>query len=88
MKLTSKDKEYLKKCGYLDDDMNQIERATLSKYTTYEIDDRKASRLEVLSMLDIEDYLSGIARSAFHWSAARKTKDGKVIYFNSSKLFK
>lgn len=88
MKLTSEDKEYLKKCGYLDEDMEQIETATLSKYTYYKIDDKRASLKEVLSVLDRKEYLTGIARSAFHWSAARKTKDGKVIYFNSSKLFK
>lgn len=88
MKLTDKDKETLRRYGYPDEDFKQIELATLAKYTTYEIDDKKSSLMQVLSVLDREDFLSGIARSAFHWSAARETKDGKIVYFNSSKLFK
>ena len=88
MKLNDKDKAYLREIGYLDEDMKQIERATLAKYTSYEIDDKEASMMDVLAVLDRETYLSGIARSAFHWSAVRRTKDDKVVYFNSSKLFK
>lgn len=35
-----------------------------------------------------ETYLSGIVRSAFHWSVVRETEDGRRVYFDSSNLFK
>lgn len=36
-----------------------------------------------------EVYLSGISRSAFHWSSVRETKtEGMSVYFDSSKLFR
>lgn len=88
MKLTSKDKEILIGFGYEEKDLDQIEMATLSKYTSYKLDNKKISLKTVLELLDREAYLSGIGRSAFHWSSARETKDGRVIYFDSSKLFK
>jgi hypothetical protein len=84
MKLTKKDKEILREIGYLDEDMEQIERATTK--TTYELDDKKVYLKEVLKILSREDYLNGIGRSAFHRTTS-KTNNGKTIYFNSSKLF-
>jgi protein associated with RNAse G/E len=83
MKLTDKDKSFLKECGYLDEDMNQIERAL--KKTIYELD-KKISINEALKILGRKEFLTGISRSAFHYSAVR-TKNEKVIYFNSIKLF-
>lgn len=88
MKLTSEDKNILRGFGYPEDDFEQIEKATLSKYTTYEINDKKVSLSEVLKVLDRIEYLSGISRSAFHWSSVRDGKNGEIVYFNSSKLFK
>lgn len=88
MKLTASDKEILKEFGYPAEDMGQIERATLKKYTTYKIDDKKATLEEILAILNREEYLSGIGRSAFHWSAVRETENGKLVYFDSSRLFK
>lgn len=88
MKLTDEDKKILKEWGCPDEDLDQIELATSKKHTTYEIDNRKATLEEVLEAMDKKEYLSGIVRSAFHWSACRETKDGRTVYFNSSKLFK
>jgi hypothetical protein len=85
MKLTSEDKKILKNWGYKSSDFKQIERAT-SK-TEYELDDERMSLTEVLQVLDRKTYLSGIARSAFHWSACRENEKGQTVYFNSSKLF-
>ena len=39
-------------------------------------------------ILGDKPFLSGICRSAFHWSAVRQKDDGTIIYFDSSPLFK
>lgn len=75
MKLTNKDKKYLRKCGYLDEDMQQIERAT--RKTVYSINhtslssvfnkNDKISCQEAIELLGRETFLDGIARSAFHF---------------------
>lgn len=87
MKLSESDKNYFKKCGYLDQDIPQIEKAI--EVMQYEDEnDKKVSRKYVLDNMDRETWLSGIGRAAFHWSAARETKDGKTIFFDARKLFK
>lgn len=85
MKLTTEDKKYLKTNGYLDKDMAQIEDA-IGK-TIYEINDIRVSASEACEILGREKFLSGIGRSAFHWSAARDTGDGATVYFDSRRLF-
>ena len=85
MKLNKEDKQLLKDWGYPEDDFRQIEEATTK--TKYELGDEKISRTKVIEILGRELYLSGIARSAFHWSAYRTNENGQGIYFNSSKLF-
>lgn len=87
MKLSESDKDYFKKCGYLDQDIPQIEKAI--EVMQYEDEnDKKVSRKYVLDNMDRETWLSGIGRAAFHWSATRETKDGKTIFFDARKLFK
>lgn len=88
MKLTKSDKEYLKSRGYLDEDMEQIERATVK--TVYMLNHKdRISCTKAIELLGREVFLSGIGRSTFHWNTARETADGKnVISFDSSKLFK
>lgn len=87
MKLSESDKNYFKKCGYLNQDILQIEKAI--EVMQYEDEnDKKVSRKYVLDNMDRETWLSGIGRAAFHWSAARETKDGKTIFFDARKLFK
>lgn len=79
MKLSESDKNYFKKCGYLDQDIPQIEKAI--EVMQYEDEnDKKVSRKYVLDNMDRKTWLSGIGRAAFHWSAARETKDGKTIF--------
>lgn len=81
MKLSESDKKYFKKCGYLDQDIPQIEKAI--EVMQYEDEnDKKVSRKYVLDNMDRETWLSGIGRAAFHWSAARETKDGKTIFIS------
>lgn len=86
MKLTKTDKELLIKWGHKEDDIKQIEKATTK--TTYELNNEKISRERAIELLGREEYLSGISRSAFHWSSVRNTNNGETVYFDSSKLFK
>lgn len=86
MKLTKNDKELLKSWGYEDKDILQIEEATIK--TTYEMDDKKISIKKAIQVLGREEFLSGIARSAFHWNCVRTNKNGETVFFDSSKLFK
>lgn len=93
MKLTNQDKEYLKKIGYTNKDFSQIEQATgKTIYTLCDENSGKETRIntaDAIETLGRENYLSGISRSAFHWSAVRETKiKGIVVYFDSSKLFR
>lgn len=86
MKLTKEDKELLKNWGHEERDFNQIEEATIK--TTYETNRNKITANEALDILGRKVYLSGISRSAFHWSACRQNEKGQTVYFDSSKLFK
>lgn len=86
MRLTNEDKKYLNGLGYTVKDFKQIEEA-MSK-TVYELDDKRISRKKAIELLGRTMYLSGISRSAFHWSACREIADGQTVYFDSSKLFK
>ena len=86
MKLTDSDKALLIKWGFKKADLGQIEKAT--NKTEYIIDNEKITLTEVLDILNREDYLSGISRSAFHWSACRQNDKGQIIHFDSSNLFK
>lgn len=91
MKLIKEDKELLLKNGYTEEDFPQIEVAMLKKNTKYELNDKLISREEAIAILGREKYVSGISRSAFHWSAVRQVKEGsdeELIYFDSSNLFR
>ena len=81
MKLTKEDKALLTSWGYSENDFLQIEKATKKTMTTYELSCKIISREEVIQILGRTEYLSGIARSAFHGSASRGN-----VYFDSSKL--
>ena len=78
----------------LADELRQLEEA--ADVTTYELCDadcrkviRKISRETAIRRLGRETWLSGLVRSAFHWTATRQTADGKnYIMFDSRKLFK
>ena len=87
MKITKEEKMYLERCGYGRKDFAQIQEATRRDKTTYEMDGAPITRDEAIARLGRLDYLSGIARSAFHFTAMRTAADGKVILFDSSRLF-
>ena len=92
MKLTVEDKKNLIEMGYAEQDFEQIGLAgthTIYKERCADGTSKKVPRARVIELLGRRTFLSGLGRSAFHWSAVRETEDGKTnIYFNSSKLFK
>ena len=93
MKLTNQDKEYLTKLGYTKLDFVQIEKATGKTIYTlcneYNGDETIINTEKAIEVLGRYKYLSGISRSAFHWSAVRETETkGIIVYFDSSKLFR
>lgn len=88
MKLSKEGKELLRSWGYEEWELRQIEEALRTDKTVYELENRKISRKQAMELLGMQRFLSGIARSAFHWSAACETADGKVVYFDSHRLFK
>lgn len=91
MKLTNEDKALLLHWGYTEKDFAQIEEAFQKSKTNYELGDFRISREEAIRLLGRRQWLSGIARSAFHWTAAREvpmSMSGEVVYFDSSNLFK
>lgn len=87
MKLTENDEELFRKWGFSDQCFCQIEEALQKSKTTYMLGSKPISREEAVVLLNREVFLSGIARSAFHYTAARETSDGEVVYFDSSKMF-
>ena len=97
MKLKEEQRKYLAGNGYSPYAITQIEQALKRKNTQYMILPGNAthccgkiiSRERALELLGLESFLSGIARSAFHWTAARTTEDGRMtILFDSSNLFR
>ena len=88
MKLTSEDKKVLIEWGHREEDLKQIEEATAKTKTVCEMNGEKISREKAIEILGRKEYLSGISRSAFHWSAGRDNEKGETVSFDSSKLFK
>ena len=89
--LTERRKNILRGWGYNDKEIDQIKRAMRVTKYTLEYPSGKEKRITrdaVIKLIGITEYLSGISRSAFHWSAYRTTKNEKYgIYFDSSALF-
>lgn len=88
MKLNNDDKKWLLELGDTEEDSWQIEQALNANITKYTIDGISVSRDEVIRLLGRKQFISGISRSAFHYTAARETEKGKVVLFDSSRLFK
>lgn len=85
--LTQKDMEYLLSWGHEPRDFKQIDEAI--DVTKYEYEEKRISKKKAIELLGRKVWLSGISRSAFHWTAARSVDgDDKCVFFDSSKLFK
>lgn len=94
MKLTTEDLAVLMGIGYLESDLWQLKEAAKSKntkYTLYENQNAKGKRItaeEAIRLLGRRVWLTGLGRSAFHWSACRTVEGSqRFILFDSSKLF-
>lgn len=85
MRLSEQDREYLIYLGYQEKDFRQIEEAI--KKTVYTSNGKKISAKQASDMLGRETFLSGLSRSAFHWSGIRKSENVQV-FFDSSRLFR
>lgn len=79
LKLEPKDKTLLLRWGHQAADFPQIEAALLAKSTKYTLDGHTISQAAAIALLGREQFLSGISRSAFHATAARKQKLGKLF---------
>ena len=91
MKLTKSDKDILRGMGVPDEDFHQIEQA--ASKTIYEHYPKKGvgwkiSARKAEEILGRKEFLSGLSRSAFHWSAMRDNASGDQVYFDSSRFFK
>ncbi len=86
--LTSEDRNILRSMGYPESDFEQIEEAI--NRSTFTLDDKTViNAYEAIDILGKYTFLSGIGRSAFHWTSSRKTADGKhTMDFDSRILFK
>ena len=86
MKLSESDKEYLFEIGYTMKDVPQIEQASKKTYFSYK--GKRISGSKAIELIGRENFLSSIARSAYHWTAARETSEGNMVLFDSSKYFR
>lgn len=86
--LSEESKSILKEQGIPDCDFKQIAEAIHK--TTYQVVEngkqRRISAEKAMEILGKERFLSGIARSAFHWNAVR-VAGSFAVYFDSKKLF-
>lgn len=86
MKLNKKQKDLILSWGYNKEDIPQIEDAI--RRSTYTVDDKTTTSTEAIKILGEEDFLSGISRSAFHFTSCRESAAGTSVYFNSSVIFR
>jgi len=91
MKLTPDDKRLLRSWHYIDSDIAQISDAILcTTYTVYATESKRGKRISAdtaVKILGRKHFLSGIARSAFHFTAVRNNDTDVEIFFDSHKLF-
>jgi hypothetical protein len=92
-RLSKSDIAYLLEIGYLNEDVEQIENALNRCH--YSIFNDKTGEEETITAekarktLGDMTFLSGLARSAFHYSASREIKRSEYLYvwFDSSAIF-
>jgi len=91
MKLTPDDKQLLRNWNYTDSDIEQISDAIrCTTYTFYAASSEQGKRISAdaaVETLGRKDFLSGIARSAFHFTAMRINDADIKVLFDSHKLF-
>ena len=91
MKLTVEDQEILSEMNVPEADFKQIENAADKTVITLGNEDTTGKSISMRTaseLLGRKAFLSGLNRSAFHFSAVREIGDGRLVYFDSSKYFK
>ncbi len=87
MKLTEEDRQFLREEMFEDErSILQIEKAM--KKTIFEIDGKRISADDAISLIGRKNFLCGMDRCAFHVDAVQHTPDGKDLYFDSRPYFK
>lgn len=83
-KLTDKDKELLRKWGYPESDLLQIEdAANEGKIKSYRKETASWNHISVdgaIRILGRTEFLSGLSRAAFHRSAQRENNGRRVSF--------
>lgn len=82
MKLSKDDRRLLKKWGYKDSEIDFIEVA--SSCTIYSSRKKNICDMDALNILGREEFLSGLSRSAFHYSATRRSETGIEVSFDNT----
>lgn len=92
MELTPQDVGYIvNKLGYSMLEIAQIKAALRKTKITKETSDGKRRRIspkEARKILGDKQFLSGISRSAFHFTSMRKAEDGTEVLFDAYPYFK
>ena len=86
MRFSDEDIKIMKSWGCTPEDIAQIGRA-LPK-TDFRYRGEKIGRDRASDLLGRREFLSGMARSAFHFTAVRLTDRGEEVFFDSSRFFK
>ena len=89
MLMTKERKEILLGFGHPESDLPQIEEAMNCRVTHYTLNGKRISRKKAIDLLGEKVWLSGISRSAFHWTASRPIGNtNEYVCFDSSALFR
>ena len=86
MRFSDEDIKIMKSWGCTPEDIAQIGRAL--RKTNFEYNGKRISREKALDLLGRREFLSGIARAAFHVTAVRLTDRGEKVLIDSSRFFK
>lgn len=86
MKLTQADIEQLREWGETDDAIKQIGEVA-DKYVKYKIGNKYASAAAVINLIGRHNWLAGINRCAFHYSAAQTAPNGLEVSFDASRYW-
>lgn len=82
-------REYFLGCGYTSDDYAKIIKMANEKAFEFGIfinkKEKKIGWKTALEKLGKDEFLSGIGRSAFHWTSARLTEANEEVSFDTSR---
>lgn len=92
MKLTKADKETILKWGYRENELEQVQvAANVAVYELYSphVQGKKIGVKKAIEILGRKEWLSGICRAAFHWTAGRISLDEKCeVGIDCSSMFR